>query len=248
MHCAGLKREQESDKWFTTAVERLEALTREQPELVNPALILGGTYNLRAMTLRWFNKPAAALPWNDRAVRALEALMAKGSPSADTKRFVFSAHGERAMTLIALARYAEAITDYDRAIELVPDEKQFSWLLLQRAACQARQGDYARAMAEVDLLAGKQIRDGGVLYDLACVASLAAEAADRDRQLSCYQRQARVGPYGQRAVELLRQAEAQGAFDTLEKRWALMNDDDLRPLRQRRDYCRFFYHLWLPQW
>jgi tetratricopeptide (TPR) repeat protein len=247
MHCAGLQREKESEKWLDAACELLEALTREHPKLARPALSLAGTCSNRGMTLRWLGKPAAALPWHDRALMALEAYRARAPEPAEVKQFLHNAHAERAATRSALHHYAEGVADYDRAIELSA-EGQGDWLRLQRASGRARVGDHAGALAEVDLLAGKYGADTDILHDLACVASLAAFGAERDMQLTSPQRQERADHCARRAMELLRLAEAKGAFATFEQKWHLIMDDDLWPLRARDDFRHFVYHLWRPKW
>jgi tetratricopeptide (TPR) repeat protein len=238
LRCGGQKQQEQAAKWFDKAIELLEQLAKEYPEMTRVVLSLAGTCNHRAMTLRWGGKPADAMPWHDRAVRTTEELLAKDPRTEAVKRFTMACHGERGATLGELKRYAEAVEDFSRALELA-DESTRDYLWIQRIYNRAQQGDHTRALAEVNVLVGKPGVSADVLYDLACGASRAADAASRDMALTSPERLARADECARRAVELLKMSQAKGGFKTFTDVLSVMNEDALRPLRQREDYRKF---------
>src|SRR5262245_229290 len=96
-----------------------------------------------------------------------------------------------------LDRFAEAIPDWDRAIELDEGPSRPT-LRLQRALCLVRT-EPAKAVAEAEELARGEKTPAELLYDAACVCCLASarvpDAAEREK-------------YAARAVALLQQARA----------------------------------------
>jgi hypothetical protein len=137
--------------------------------------------------------------------------------------------------LTALGRSREALPDWDRALELDtgPDRRA---ILIDRAVAQAHTGQHDRAMAEVQDLAQDKARTPLDLYNLACVASLAADSARQDSRLSQPSREKLGEQNAGRAVELLKQAHAAGFFKDPAHVELLKTDKDLEPLRSRADF------------
>src|SRR5205085_4446936 len=110
---------------------------------------------------------------------------------------------ERAIPIVeALARDHPDVLSYRR---------QLTRLRIARAAVWARQGEHARAAAEADALSG-EARQGGVVYDTACVLAQAAAAAAHDTRLTSAERLRASDGYAARAVRLLGRAHAVGQF------------------------------------
>src|SRR5262249_45322449 len=143
--------------------------------------------------------------------------------------FLRNSHWGRAQALTQLGRHAEAVQDWDRALELDegPNRPTFR---LSRAVNLAQLGQDQQATTEVEavLQAGPPTADR--LYDAACVFALSAgKAGDPAVQER----------YAARAVALLRDAVAKG----YNKVAHLKKDSDLDALRQRADFQQLLADL-----
>jgi tetratricopeptide (TPR) repeat protein len=189
-------------------------------DLANAQLELGHVVRLQ-------QRPAEALPWFDRALARLEALHEQEPHNLYLRRLVRDGHWDRAQALEELKRPAEALTDWDRAVELsTPTER--SWMQVGRARCRAQVGSVAEAVAEAAAAAEDPKTSGGLLYNVACVCALAAAQDDRQREV-----------YAGQALVLLRRAQAAGFFKDPAKVAHLKQDTDLVPLRPREDFQKF---------
>src|SRR5262249_22836964 len=122
-----------------------------------------------------------------------------------------------------LARHAEALKDWDRAIELDSGADR-GYYRLRRALTLARLKEHAQATAEANSLAEVKGVTSGDLYNLAFVFSLSAATAHDDTD--------KVEQYAARAVALLSRAVAEG-YKNVEH---MKKDSDLDALRQRDDF------------
>jgi eukaryotic-like serine/threonine-protein kinase len=145
------------------------------------------------------------------------------------RQFLHNCHKNRALALDELRRHAEAIKDWDRAIELF-DGKEPS-IRLQRAVSLARAGEHARATAEADALADSKDVTIATLYDAACIHALSSAAARQDAK--------QADRYAARAVALLLRAIQKGWNDAEH----IGKDSDLDPLRQRDDFQKLIRDL-----
>ena len=84
---------------------------------------------------------------------------------------------------------------------------------------------------------------GGILYNLACVYSLAATATRKDAALTPADRHQMAEQYAARAVELLANAHAVGYFTVATKLDRLKQDRDLEALRGRADFQQLLSRL-----
>jgi hypothetical protein len=181
--------------------------------------------------VRASGKAETSVEYFDKSIALLEPLVKHDPRLATERRFLRNAHLGRALALVELARHADAVKDWDRALELnsVPgDEPE---LRASRAQSLARAGGHVNAVAEANALAAAKEVTGDTLYDLACVCALASTAVKDNAQLQ--------DQYAARAVELLRQAVAKGYKDIDH----LKKDDDLKPLRQREDFRKLMEEL-----
>jgi hypothetical protein len=106
---------------------------------------------------------------------------------------------------------------------------------LQRALSLVRAGEPARAVAEANELAGAKEASDGMLYEAACVCSLAS--AERNAEANVKEQ------YALQAVAFLRQAQAKGYFKDPARVEHLTKDRDLGPLRSRADYQQLLADL-----
>ena len=125
---------------------------------------------------------------------------------------------------------AEAEQEFRRALDLwdqvipLAESSDQAGFRVQRAISLVR-FDPAKAVVDLELALKDRSLPGAILYDAACVVSLAAavDAAQRES-------------YGKRAVELLAKCQEGGYFKDLNRITHMINDPDLKPIRQRADY------------
>ena len=150
------------------------------------------------------------------------------------RKFARNAFVGRARALTQLKRYAEAVQDWDRVIELDDSEEKTAWRV-ERAVTLIRSGDYARGVAEANALAAEKAVTGDMLYNAACVMSIGSSVVKQDAKLQ--------EQYAVRAVELLTLAKGQGFFKDAHNVEQMNKDGDLDPLRQREDYKKLLAEL-----
>jgi serine/threonine protein kinase/tetratricopeptide (TPR) repeat protein len=166
-------------------------------------------------------KPEGAMPWFNKAIAALDPVLAQEPKLLRARYGYCTAHWGRATVCNMLGRHDEALAAYDKAIEF--DAQKQPVLHLERAMTLIRLKKYAQAMAEADAVAGARDATANVLYDAACVFALCAGAVKEAEQ---------VEHQAARAVALLKRAVARGFKDVAH----LKQDPDLAALRARNDY------------
>ncbi len=228
---ARLGKGQQAEAALRHALTVQEKLVAQFPTALDCAVDLGGSYCNLGHLISDDGRLEAALEWYARAIRTLGPVLARNFQLVQSRRYLRNAHLGRAQALAQLDRHAEAVNDWDRALELGPEKDQDLPWRMQRALSLARAGQHARAVAEANHLAQNKAEDGGSLYSLACICSLASGAVKDDAQLN--------GQYAARAVELLRQALGKG-FNDLE---LLKKNKDLDPLRSRQDFKKLLGEL-----
>jgi tetratricopeptide (TPR) repeat protein len=225
---AGLGRRAEAETEFRAARALWEKLAAEHPGVPQYTVELGGSYCNFGILVRDRGEPAAALDWYAKAIATLQPVYRADPRFSTARQFLRNSHWGRAMALGRLGRSAEALADWERALEL-DDGSQRTVLRLGRAVALACAGQPAQALAAADELAGAGQLTARQLYNLAEVYALAAAqlppaAADRSAA---------------RAVELLRQAFAKGWTNVAH----MLKDADLDALRGRADYANLLWDL-----
>jgi tetratricopeptide (TPR) repeat protein len=172
----------------------------------------------------------ASLWWYDKAVDLLPPVVER-EPRLKTERlYLRNAHWGRATVREKLKQLADAIKDWDRAIELDDGTKR-GYLECRRLVAQGQSEDLAKAIAQANALAEAKDVTAGTLYDLAGACALASAVIKDDAKVR--------DQYAASAVELLRRAVAKGYKDTEH----LKKDDDLKVLREREDYQKLVKEL-----
>ena len=101
---------------YLEELERRRELARTHPRVLEYALFLGSTYtNLGELETR-AGRPAEALPWLDKGVETLDALLAVEPKHAVGRYYLSYTHGWRGRTLTGLGRRADAVRAWDAAI------------------------------------------------------------------------------------------------------------------------------------
>jgi tetratricopeptide (TPR) repeat protein len=177
-----------------------EGLCKNFPKVPEYTVELAHTYNnMGRLTIT--TRPDAALPWYTKAIAALEPVLAKEATLLTARETLSRAHWGRAECHNLLRHPADALEDYDKAIEFV-DGPMRVHLRAERAVTLAANKEHARSREEADILAeGKDLSEE-VLYNLACVYAQSVAAAGKDAELA--------ERYAARAVDLLRRAAGAG--------------------------------------
>jgi tetratricopeptide (TPR) repeat protein len=183
-----------------------------------------------------------ALGWFDRAVAALDPVLAKEEPGhARARQVQRDTLLKRAKALGRLGEPGRGVEDLDRALRLADTPAQRFALAAQRGVLLGRQGKHAEAAAAV-AAADSSAASRGALYDLACVYALCSAAALRDAKLAEAERRRLSEEYASRAVAVLREAAAKGFRDAEH----VKTDSDLDALRGRDDYRKLLAELTPP--
>jgi tetratricopeptide (TPR) repeat protein len=228
------RRSREAEAAYREALALEIKLTAEFPTVADYAVGLAGTYCNLGNLCQFQGQPAEAPEWYARAIATLEPVLEKEPRLVKARLFLRNSHWGRADTLGKLNRHREALSDWDRALELSPPPQR-PMVQMGRALGLVRAGETARATQAADeLLAGAKLAPG-ILYDAACLFTLAAAAVHDDAPLR--------ERHAVRAVELLSQAQAQGYFRQTGRVEHLKKDDDLATLRERDDYRKLLADL-----
>ena len=233
---ANTSRATRAEEVYRQAAEILERLDRDHAGALDLAEELGTTYVNLAAQLAKRNKFPEALDYFGKGLARLDPLYDKVKGREDLRTMLRVTHKTRALLLAQLGRQAESVPDWDRILELdrgtTPKEDRFG-----RLSALARKGDHARVVAEAEALAAGAA--GGDLYDLACVYSLASAAVRKDRGLSSEEQKERAEQYAARAVELLKQAHAEGFLQGPLNWQNMVGDADLEAIRKHPAYKEF---------
>jgi serine/threonine protein kinase len=145
-------------------------------------------------------------------------------------------------------RPEEARARYDKAIGILEGVLSKGYMFAQEVAMTARIGraatfsaeaNHARATDEAEALAKEQNLSAVHVYDIACLFSRSAAAAERDPKLSPADRTRLKARYADRAMDFLRDALARGYRHPI----AMRTDIDLDPLRSRDDFRKLIIAL-----
>jgi hypothetical protein len=172
-----------------------------------------------------------SLEWHDRAIKGMQA---RADDDKQARDWLWKTHVDRANALAQLRRHQEAALDWGRAAELAGADYTPA-LRVGLALSLTRAGDYSRAAEEAKSADADSKRlDGPRLYDLACVHSLLAGAAQGDLSLSAGEREKRSERHAHLALAFLNQSSAKGYFQGQDELRHLLDDPDLEPLRHGR--------------
>jgi serine/threonine-protein kinase len=216
----------------------LEQLHREQPDNLE---VLGSLVLLR---VNWSfvqvaqKQQDAALADLAKNVKLLEPALKREPNHTMLRDSLLRTHSARREILEGQKRFAEAVEEGQRSVELCPDlpSADFRRLFLARVA--ARAGQHARADREIEDWKSRitEATPADQLSHCVGVYLLALDAVKADGQLSPSEREALVERYASRAVALLGILEERGYFKNLLHAGVLGIDPDYRPLRDRPDF------------
>jgi tetratricopeptide (TPR) repeat protein/tRNA A-37 threonylcarbamoyl transferase component Bud32 len=233
---------QRAEEAYREALSIRKRLVAEHPLVVEHAIGLASSYGNLGRLMSDEEKPEAALDWFALAVRTLEDALQKEPRETKAREFLIIALWTRADVLSRRGRRAETLSDWDRALSLDTGKYRIG-LRFGRAVALARQGNHARATAEVEEIAGEKSAMGDTQYNAACVYALSSTAVQKDADLTESQRNELAEQYAVHAVSLLHKAHAAGHFGEPASVANLKKDADLAPLRERDDFKKLLAAL-----
>jgi serine/threonine protein kinase/predicted Zn-dependent protease len=220
-----LNRLDEGRTAYEKAIHLYERLAADSPGGTPYVVELAGTYSNMGRLIGDQGQLEQSLPWLTKAVEILEDALRRDERVTKVRESLCIASWTRAMTLAGLDRHAQALADWDRALEM-DDGRYGGQLRLRRASNLLNLKDHVRATADAAGVAESPAATAEDLYNVACVYALAARLAPGEDP--------RSSTYAENAMESLRQAMARGYRDLAH----LQKDPDLEGLRSREDFKR----------
>jgi tetratricopeptide (TPR) repeat protein len=191
---------------------------------------LGGSYcNIGNLT-RDSSEAADSLKWYGKAIGILTPVHRREPRDVLASKYLRNSYKGRATAYEQLGKYADAIADVDKAIEVSPPEDKPS-LRARRATSRLRAGQVAEAVAEVEDLTNHSDWNAVQWYNFARVYAVASSKIPDKKQ-----------PYADRAAELLQKAVKAGFKNAGD----VKKNTDLDPLRDRDDFKKLLADLEKP--
>jgi tetratricopeptide (TPR) repeat protein len=232
---AGEKPE-ESDAQTSRAVEMLEPLVRDHAGTPGFALTLGMAYsNKGRFLLHIKEQPAQALPWFEKATSLLEKLHRVDPNYADVRSVLSGTLLHRADAHARAEQWPQALKAWDRKFEVDLRKPDGNHRTL-RACALVKTGDYRRAVAEVQEVSRGWFLTDDFRYTFAEIYSWAGAVVRSDGKLPEAERDKLSEEYAGRALQLLRQIERSGYFNSPESFKSLQGDAFFSPLQGREEY------------
>jgi tetratricopeptide (TPR) repeat protein len=132
-------RREEAEVAYRASLRIQEQLAEDFPSVPDYAVELGNSYSNFGIMVSLGGEPQLGLDWFAKAIGALEPVLQKEPRLVAARRFLGTAHRNRALALEMLNRHAEAVQDWDRAIE-VDDGRDKTKLRQLRARSQLLSG------------------------------------------------------------------------------------------------------------
>jgi tetratricopeptide (TPR) repeat protein/predicted Ser/Thr protein kinase len=220
---------------FQRADALLEELMRDLPERS------ACSTSRSSVALNWGNlliekgQLGPALSLYEHGIEWSEAVLRNEPNYAPAREQALKLHGSKANVYEHLHRYAEAATQWDRVVELADRSVRMEYRL-RRALALVRGSNHARAIGEAEALAAVPNCAPDMLYNVACVLSLAHPAILADKTLPASEQSVRARSCAEKSIVLLKKLASNGYFENPANLKNLRTDADLNPLRQREDF------------
>ncbi|HEV3025848.1 MAG TPA: tetratricopeptide repeat protein [Pirellulales bacterium] len=140
---------------YERALEIQTKLTSQFPAVHQYQVDFGGNCCNYGIVIRDGGKPSESLAWFDKAIETLQRVFEKEARDTLARDYLVASYQSRAATYDRLERFAEAIDDCDKAIELT-SAAQGRRLRVSRAFSRLNAGQVAEAVAEVAALAARE--------------------------------------------------------------------------------------------
>jgi eukaryotic-like serine/threonine-protein kinase len=199
-----------AEKALREAVTLGEKVVAQEPDSPQHHIDLAASYQNLGNVVRDQGDPRAALAWYGKAIGLLTPINPR---PADATGFLRNAHWDRANALDQLGKHAEAIPDWQQAIELegMGPTRDHLRLFLEIAETEEK-------------LKAQSKPEGELLYQAAVLHARATKAAADEEERLLSER------YAKRSLELLEQARGAGWFRDPLRIKQLKEDKDFAPL------------------
>jgi tetratricopeptide (TPR) repeat protein len=224
---AVLGKQSEAEQHYRKALDLQEKLAADFPAMPEYQIGLGGSYCNYGNLVSAGKRPSESLTWYEKTIRTLTAVYEQDRRLVVPKEYLRNSYWGRARAYTRLRKYAEALKDWDKAIELSPKAKEPEFRAA-RATTRIQAGQMAEAVAEVAELTKLSNWNAAQSYDFACVYAVASSNVADTKQ-----------EYAERAVQLLHQAVKAGYTDAAH----MQEDSDLDSLRGRDDFKKLMHEL-----
>ena len=224
------------------AFESQEKLAAELPSQLQYAVAAGGGLNNFGDSIRNNGDPEGALEWYEKAAARLTAVVEAAPKMANARNFLCLSHWKRASALDALGRHADAVFDWERALEF---DDGTSKVVLSSAIAESRmrmcqKGKDATgciaAATQFESLMGTDV-DG--LYNAACYRAVCASVVLEDPKTPAADADRLAKEQADLAMAWLHKAVEAG-YDNVEH---MKPDADLNALRERDDFKKLLEDL-----
>jgi serine/threonine protein kinase/tetratricopeptide (TPR) repeat protein len=222
-----LRKGPEAAEQYQKALALQEKLAAEFPAVAAVQVELGGTYCNFATLFLFARQPGNSLVWFEKAIRALSPVYEQDHHLYSAREFLRSSHENRAMACEQLRKFAEAVKDWDKVLELCAPQEQ-PRCRVRRALARLHAGQGAEALADVAEMAKNPAWPAAAWYDFACVYAVASGKIT-----------AQQTTYADRAMEFLQKAVKTGYNNAAH----MKQDTDLDALRKRADFQKMIADL-----
>jgi eukaryotic-like serine/threonine-protein kinase len=223
----GLGKWPEAEEQYRKALAIQEKLAADFPTVPEYAIGLGGVSCDLGILVVVSGQPGDSLVWFEKAIRTLTGIYEQDRRLVEACQFLCNSYAGRARAYGLLGKYAEAVRDLDRAVELSANQDQ-TRLCAERSSLRLMAGQVAEAVSEVAELSKTPGWNAEQWYNFACVYAVASsKLADKKQE------------YTDRAMVLLQQAVKAGYHDDAH----LKQDSDLDSLRGRNDFKQLLAEL-----
>jgi serine/threonine protein kinase/tetratricopeptide (TPR) repeat protein len=228
--CRDVGKLPEAEAAHRQALAIREKLATEFPTIPEYRMDLGGSQGNIGRLERSKHQPEKALQWYAKSIDTIKGVLRQVKVNATALRILRNGYAGQAQALDDLKRHADAVLDWDKAVELSPETERPQFRM-DRALSRVRAGQVDAALQEATDLA--KIPDPRMLYNAACVFALAAGRKDEPSGSLSKEDCAK------RAIALLQQAVAKGYKDVDH----MKKDDDLKALRELDDFKKLVAEL-----
>lgn len=118
-------------------------LAADNPADVRHSIALGDAYRTLGVAVRNGGEPAVSLAWFEKAITTVQVALRQAPNAPQGRQLLALIHSGRAVTRELLNQYAEAVADWDRAVELT-DKANTPGFRARRATARARAGSSPR--------------------------------------------------------------------------------------------------------
>ncbi len=227
---------------YRQSLDIMEKLAIDFPNDSRFEVEFGGCYCNFGNLVRDSGQPEAALGWFQKAIARLEPVLAKESRLVQARQFLRNSHWGRAQALDALGRHAEAVREWERALEL-DDGHDTEFLRSKLAESRLRRfrkdKDAAGCLAAAAEYEALKRTDAGALYDAACNRAVCAAVILEDPKTPGADAPRLAKEQADLAMAWLHKAVAAGFKDAEH----MKQDKDLDVLREREDFKKLLAEL-----